>query len=176
MVSKFSSAAATLRLACDDEMTVVYEMGFDVWNGGSNLDDYLVSCRGSTKYKSGKWFVLASADNKLISSALIHDFGKVENVHLLGLGSLATTKPMRRQGYGATMVRVLTEHVLHADRDTMVFLYSDIGENFYRKLGYIALSPGLEKYLGESVCMAHCSEKLNISILDTHRDWIPKYF
>lgn len=176
MVSKFSSAGATLRLACDDEMTVVYEMGFDIWNGGSNLAEYLDTCRGSTKYKSGKWFVLASADKKLISSALIHDFGKVENVRLMGLGSLATTKPMRRQGYGATMVRVLTEHLLNTDRNTIVFLYSDIGEKFYSRLGYIALSPTLQKYSGESVCMAHCAGELNISILDTHRDWIPEYF
>jgi hypothetical protein len=50
--------AFKVRTAFPNELEEVYMMGFDAWADGASEKDYLDVCRSSTKYQSGKWYVL----------------------------------------------------------------------------------------------------------------------
>ncbi len=94
----------------------------------------------------------------------------------MGIGSLATPKKLRCLGFGSMMITILTEHLLTIEGAKIVFLYSDIGEHFYAKLRYKTLPASLQKHQGNYVCMASCTHGVDITILNEHISWIPKYF
>ena len=123
-----------IRPAQETDLNQIYMMGFDVWSGNATVEEYLNSCRDSKKYSQGRWIVLEK-DGALLSSLIIYELNK----EWAGIGSIATPKECRRQGFAAELIAgVITQLKSSAELST-VFLFSDINPTYYNRFGFVAL-------------------------------------
>jgi N-acetylglutamate synthase-like GNAT family acetyltransferase len=141
------SSSTRVRKAFPKDMDDIYLMGKDAWGKGELDPEYLVSCRSSSKYKEGEWFLLEDEKYGAISSLIVYGLSK----DTAGIGSIATTPEKRGNGCAARLI----EHVVgELDRRGMkaVFLFSDIAPRYYGRFGFAALPAEYQQHAG-SVCM-----------------------
>ncbi|WED29440.1 GNAT family N-acetyltransferase [Vibrio sp. DW001] len=145
-----------------EELDSVYLMGYDVWGEDLSLNEYLLECRNSSKYKLGCWYVLVVND-KPAASLIVYSgqFGLVK--HCYGIGSVATDNEMRGKGFASYLVQSVTHQLLNEEKARAVFLHSDINTEFYEKLGYQCIQ--------STSCMVHLDQSSN-----SFEDSIPSYF
>jgi predicted N-acetyltransferase YhbS len=136
-----------IRNAAPEELDGIYRMGFDAWGEGSPLDTYLESCRKSRKYREGTWYVLVDGKGTICSSLIRY----VLSQDTCGIGSLATPRERRRQGYAS---RLLTLALARFETEGYgnALLFSDIDPEFYRRHGFVGLPPQHQHSPG-SLCM-----------------------
>jgi predicted GNAT family N-acyltransferase len=161
-----------IREAIIEDMIEIYKMGYDVWGDNLQYERYITMCQNSNKYKKGKWYVLEATDTKqLLSSLIVYDLNLSENQIVKGIGSIATPLFLRKNGYASLLVKETIDKLEQEENCNNFFLYSDIGIEFYKGLGFIALPNDSQKYK-DSVCMYYSKENDIDSIsLD-----IPDYF
>lgn len=155
------------------EYETIYLMGVDVWGEGVSQSEYFIECRNSTKYARGTWLVLSqTCDSTPVSSILAHDFGEyLGQYRFFGVGSLATSLAVRKQGYGSKLLG-LTVSALYEQGATHLFLCADIAPEFYGKAGFRpfrTLSNG-------SIQMFHGVSDPTGEKLTLFADHIPNYF
>ncbi|MBW3697728.1 GNAT family N-acetyltransferase [Vibrio sp. T187] len=150
-----------LRKSEPSELDVIYNMGFDVWNGGLSLEEYLTGCRNSDKYRAGTWYVLIE-NGQIVSSLIVYSglFGLKEGCY--GIGSVATPLSLRGKGYASQLIRLVTAELFARSGIKAVYLHSDIGHEFYRKLGFATIA--------KTDCMLNSKDT---SLLE---EPIPEYF
>jgi len=161
-----------IRGATKEEMIGVYKMGYDVWGDNLPYEEYITMCQASNKYKKGKWYVLEATDTKqLLSSLIVYELNLSEDQIVKGIGSIATPLNLRKKGYASLLVKETINKLEQEENCNNFFLYSDIGIEFYKGLGFIVLPNDSQKYK-DSVCMYYSKENDIDSIsLD-----IPDYF
>ena len=162
------------RGALAEELDTIYIMGFDAWAGGHNLEEYLQECRNSLKYKSGRWFVLC-IDGIPVSSLLIHTFESWGNLHIRGIGSVATHPEFRKRGYGHQIVHSCIKDLSIKEQTHIFLLYSDIDPGFYESLGFVRLPLHYQRVQG-SILMAKMPLHIEISTFEKYIGKIPGYF
>jgi predicted GNAT family N-acyltransferase len=161
-----------IREAIIEDMIEIYKMGYDVWGDNLQYEEYITMCQNSNKYKKGKWYVLEATDTKqLLSSLIVYDLNLSENQIVKGIGSIATPLFLRKNGYASLLVKETIDKLEQEENCNNFFLYSDIGIEFYKGLGFIALPNDSQKYK-DSVCMYYSKENDIDSILLN----IPDYF
>jgi predicted N-acetyltransferase YhbS len=136
------------RKAMPSEFDQIYLMGSDVWAEGSEAD-YLQACRNSSKYTRGTWYVLENELGEIISSLIIYNLSPEQ----FGIGSIATLKTLRKQGYATKLISEALRHINEVSQAATVFLYSDISPEFYERFGFIRL-PLLAQRYKSTTCMA----------------------
>lgn len=161
-----------IREATSEDMKVVYLMGYDVWGHNMTSKEYLTICDGSSKYKRGKWYVLEETDtNELLSSLIVYVLNPSEGLIVRGIGSIATPIHFRHKGYASTLIKKVIHVLEQSNHCNHFFLYSDIGSDFYKKLGFIELQPSKQKYQ-DSICMYYSK----VNKIDSINFEIPNYF
>ncbi|MFS0781678.1 GNAT family N-acetyltransferase [Bacillus sp. 1P06AnD] len=161
-----------IREATICDMEAVYLMGYDAWGDNRQINEYLDMCRQSTKYQRGQWFVLeCSETGNLLSSLIVYDLTQQEGRIHKGIGSIATAPPERCKGLAATLLKGVMERMESAHQDALFFLYSDIGTDYYCKLGFKVLDDHNQKYKSH-ICMWYSSN----DHLDFMTKEIPDYF
>ena len=123
-----------IRSAQETDLNQIYMMGFDVWSGNATVEEYLNSCRDSKKYSQGRWMILEK-DGALLSSLIIYDL----NREWAGIGSIATPKELRRQGFAAELISGVIKQLQSSSELSTVFLFSDINPAYYNRFGFEAL-------------------------------------
>jgi len=136
-----------VRLAHPSEMDDIYMMGYDAWGEDESRIEYLNTCSSSPKYARGRWYVLADREGRLASSLIAYKLAP----DLFGLGSIATSPALRRQGLAAKLIAGVLR-AMKREGARAVFLYSDIDRQYYAKLGFEPL-PDLYQIKRDSVCM-----------------------
>ncbi|WIV17235.1 GNAT family N-acetyltransferase [Paenibacillus polygoni] len=161
-----------IRRATKEEMIEIYKMGYDAWGDNLPYEEYITMCQASNKYKKGTWYVLEATDTKqLLSSLIVYELNLSESQIVKGIGSIATPVYLRKNGYASLLVKEMINKLEQEENGNNIFLYSDIGIEFYKKLGFIILPNNSQKYK-DSVCMYYSKENDIDSIsLD-----IPDYF
>ncbi|MFX3617128.1 MAG: GNAT family N-acetyltransferase [Sporolactobacillus sp.] len=151
----------SIRKAEVKDLNAIYTMGYDVWGEGLNPTDYIELCRRSTKYPKGNWYLLEEKGNPLSSLIIYH-----LSVHLMGIGSVATSQDFRNQGNASILLKKIIKLYL---TETTFCLYSDINPQLYARLGFKAVP--------------ECDQPYSDTILMYYPDWIhytpeeyPKYF
>ncbi|MGE6609340.1 GNAT family N-acetyltransferase [Peribacillus sp. NPDC076916] len=161
-----------IREATKEDMIMIYMMGFDFWGDDMPSEEYITMCEDSSKYKKGKWYVLEETDTEeLLSSLIIYELNPSKELIVKGIGSIATPIHLRKNGYASLLVKETINKLEQEENCNNFFLYSDIGTNFYKKLGFIVLPNESQKY-EDSVCMYYSKE----SGLDSITYDIPSYF
>jgi predicted N-acetyltransferase YhbS len=167
--------ALIFRKATDSDLPFIFENGFDAWNSGLSLPDYIETCTASPKYKKGQWWVLENADGIIVSSLITYPMQIHPALKCIGIGSVATKPIHRGQGIAAHLMRsVISEFESH-ERPQVFLLYSDLGPKYYEQFGFSALSSQFQTKPG-SVCMVRCSADFPSSVLDSPDLALPAYF
>jgi predicted acetyltransferase len=135
-----------MREAHPHELNQVYMMGYDCWADGESRNVYLAQCAQSAKYKSGTWYVF-EVDGKLVSSLIAYAFLD----DCIGVGSIATDLLERRKGYASKLLKEFIR-LKNKQGTRAIYLHSDIGADFYQRLGFSTLSKEYQ-INRESVCM-----------------------
>lgn len=162
-----------IREATKDDMIEIYKMGYDVWGDNMPYEEYITLCQASNKYKKGKWYVLEATDTKqLLSSLIVYELNLSEDQIVKGLGSIATPLLLRKKGYASLLVKEMINKLELEENCNNFFLYSDIGIEFYKGLGFIELPNDCQKYK-DSVCMYYSKEN-EIDSISLHIP--PDYF
>lgn len=161
-----------IREATKEEMIEIYKMGYDVWGDNLPYEEYITMCQASKKYKKGKWYVLEETDTKqLLSSLIVYELNLSVDQIVKGIGSIATPLYLRKKGYASLLVKETINKLEQEEKCNNFFLYSDIGIEFYKELGFIVLPNEFQKYK-DSVCMYYSKENdIDSIVLD-----IPDYF
>ena len=124
-------------------------MGLDAWGEGSAPDEYLRTCRASSKYAAGTWVVLVEGDAPVASLLLHRDGFGLADGHV-GIGSVATAPAHRRRGFASTLVEGVVDE-LRRGGTRAAWLFADIGPAFYERLGFRRREPiGASR---DEVCM-----------------------
>ncbi|MDN3612501.1 GNAT family N-acetyltransferase [Vibrio ostreicida] len=139
-----------LRKAEANELDVIYSMGVDTWSGGLSLQAYLTSCRNSEKYAAGIWYVLVDKD-QVVSSLIVYSRMFDLREGCFGLGSVATPLELRRKGYASKLVNRIKAELFSKHACKALYLYSDIDQEFYRKLGFVSIQ--------DSDCMIYSKDQ-----------------
>ncbi len=161
-----------IREAKKEDMIEIYKMGYDVWGNNMPYGEYITMCQDSNKYKKGKWYVLEATDTKqLVSSLIVYDLHLSKAQIVKGIGSIATPSSLRRNGYASLLVKETINKLEQEENCNNFFLYSDIGIEFYKGLGFIALPADRQNYK-DSVCMYYSKE----NDIDSIPFDIPDYF
>ena len=140
-------ADSKIREARDADMISVYMMGYDAWGDGNPPPMYLEQCAASTKYKKGRWYVLADNRDNAVSSLLVHKLADT----VAGIGSIATPPELRNRGLATRLILDVLES-LNQTGVEIVYLFSDISPEFYGRLGFTSLPKEFQRYQ-ESTCM-----------------------
>jgi predicted GNAT family N-acyltransferase len=161
-----------IREATKEEMIEIYKMGYDVWGDNLPYEEYITMCQASKKYKKGKWYVLEATDTKqLLSSLIVYELNLSDDQVVKGIGSIATPLYLRKKGYASLLVKETINKLEQEEKCNNFFLYSDIGIEFYKELGFSVLPNEFQKYK-DSVCMYYSKENdIDSIVLD-----IPDYF
>jgi len=161
-----------IREAQQEDMVDIYMMGYDVWGDNLPSEEYVAMCQNSKKYKKAKWYILEETDTKeLLSSLIIYDLSPSQDEIVKGVGSIATPLHLRNNGYASLLVKETIEEMELKENSSHFFLYSDIGTDFYKKLGFVVLPKEKQRYK-DSVCMYHSK----INDVGTILFDIPNYF
>ncbi len=141
-------------------------MGYDVWSEGVSETEYLNDCRSSSKYDKGDWYALV-IDNKPVSSLVFYKdcFNLPKNY--IGIGSVSTKSSHRRSGYASILINEICKEFTNQSI-AGIYLHSDIGKNFYEKLGFESINSNT---INSSDLML---KKLNIFLAKEKS--IPDYF
>ena len=155
------------RKAHQSELDQIYMMGFDVWAEGA-CEDYLTACRSSPKYKRGTWYVLETENGHLITSLIVYALAPDQ----FGIGSIATPKHLRRQGNASQLISDVIRQIEQASPGATIFLYADIGPDFYERFNFARLPPHAQRY-GTTTCMVRGE---NTAKLFSDNIATPEYF
>lgn len=142
------------------ELDTIYAIGFDSWNNGLSDEKYLDECRGSEKYQAGTWYVLMENDDILSSLIVYHGRFNLKEGYF-GIGSVATPYKLRGKGYASHLINLVKAELFLNHNAKAIFLHSDIGHQFYNRLGFVSV--------GGSDCMyiSHDSSKFD-GVLPTY--------
>lgn len=163
-----------IREATKEDMIEIYTMGYDVWGDSMPSEEYITMCQDSSKYKKGKWYVLEATDTKrLLSSLIVYELNPTEDLNLnaKGIGSIATPLHLRKSGYASLLVKEAINKLEQEENCPEFFLFSDIGTDFYKRLGFVEL-PNEKQIYKDSVCMYYSKE----NDFDSISFYIPDYF
>ena len=106
-----------------------------------------------------------------MSSLIVYELNLSEDQIVKGIGSIATPLYLRKKGYASLLIKETIKQLEQEENYNNFFLYSDIGIEFYKRLGFIVLPNDSQKYK-DSVCMYYSKEN---DIDSTSLD-IPDYF
>ncbi|OZI11220.1 GNAT family N-acetyltransferase [Bacillaceae bacterium SAS-127] len=161
-----------IREATNEDMNEVYMMGYDVWGDAMPSEEYVTICRKSSKYEKGQWYVLEDTGKKeLLSSLIVYTLPPSGDLMVKGIGSIATPLQLRQKGYASLLVKQVIMQLEENENCQLVFLYSDIGTEFYKRLQFVEVPASKQRYQ-ESTCMYYSNGK-NVDITPFH---IPEYF
>jgi predicted N-acetyltransferase YhbS len=131
------------------DLNTIYMMGFDAWGEGRTQAAYLELCRGSAKYAKGQWFV-RDAEQQSVSSLILYADEFDLPAGCCGIGSVATAPEHRGKGHASRLVTTVVGE-LEASPTRGVYLFSEIGSDFYAKLGFEPVR--IEQPYAECICM-----------------------
>lgn len=134
--------------ATEPQVESIYRESFALWGGGLSLSNYIGLWRD---LRDAPWarahvrFVVWSGDGgEVLSSAklyrptvLIH--GRAERATVLG--ALFTPAKLRKRGHASDLVRAVLDEA-RGRGERAVLLYSDVGTDYYRDLGFRKLPAG----------------------------------
>lgn len=117
---------------------------FDIWHEGLDPAGYTRYYRGQLGTPWGsrrlrRWALLDGSE--VLASAKTYEFDAAldgRSVRVLGLGAIFTQPEHRGRGYAARLIDSLIERAA-ADRFDLALLFSEIGAEYYERLGFTAV-------------------------------------
>ena len=154
----------TVRPARDGELSRVFRLTYDLARGGS-VTRHVVACKRDRKLRSGTHFVLEDERGEFLSVVTAYLYRHPPIATAVGFANLFTPEPLRGRGY-ATRLLDGTMAFFEQKKVGVFYLLSDVGEEFYARVGFRALGVRYE-YAPECLPMIRCPEE-EWNLLSTH--------
>lgn len=166
-VSGFNLRSPTL-----NEMQTIFKMGEDVWASGQNEADYLAACSSSKKYNCGNWHLLLNSAGNTVCSSISYELPVIYGYKTIGIGSIATPKGWRKNGYALQLLTQLTQAYREQQNTEIFILFSDIENSLYTTAGFISL-PNVSE---DARMMVNVTQRALPALLDFSRTHQVSYF
>ncbi|MCG2730847.1 MAG: GNAT family N-acetyltransferase [Acetobacterium sp.] len=160
-----------IREANPEERELLFRDGYQEWSKNRTLEEYVRD--NSKEDHFGKRFVI-DLEGKIVSSLIVLNLEAIMGKPIYGIGSVLTPKPHTGKGYATMLLKNCIKQI-EKDEDALIFLFSDINPDFYKKLGFSLLPKELQKS-GKSPCMVRCGELDWHNLLEVSIDRMPAYF
>lgn len=160
-----------VREAALGERELLFRDGYQEWSKNRSLEEYIRDNSKEDNY--GKRFVI-DLEGKIISSLIVLNLKPIMGKTVYGIGSVLTPKLHTGKGYATILLKNCIKQI-EKDENALIFLFSDINPDFYKKLGFKLLPKELQKS-GKSPCMVRCGEQDWHNLLKVSIDRIPEYF
>lgn len=154
-----------VKKASDDEKAQLFRMVHDTWPHHRDMNEHVRLRLKSVQHKRPQWFVgvvttedgrnatvacgLGIYENQLVLYDVDDDRKTATNLPVAVIGAVYTAKEHRRKGRAADLIRRVMETYEARGVDTFL-LYSDIGLDYYEKLGFRPKRMILSKILSSS--------------------------
>jgi GNAT superfamily N-acetyltransferase len=132
----------SLRQGNDAEIYEVLQGSKEVWGSGISLEDYVeyhsLIRNHPWSQEHYKHLILIDEDRHILSSCKTYDYQvriDSEILRLCGIGAIFTPKRDRGLGYASQMLDYLLDELREQGFD-LAMLFSDIGIDFYARLGF----------------------------------------
>jgi len=158
------------RVAKKEEFNLLLSMGYKEWSKNRTFEKY--SLDNSKEDAIGIRYVIVD-NNQIVCSAILVKHPNLNEHELYGIGSVVTPEEFRGRGYATELLKRCISLV--DKTNAVILLYSDISPHFYEKMGFRILPDQLQKS-EKSPCMAYCSYKLWVELINTSKACIPDYF
>jgi predicted N-acetyltransferase YhbS len=125
--------------ASPEERLAAYRNVHDVWSGGLPLEEHVQRRLQSVRHNRAAWFV-GSVGGRVVSSLACYPLQfhyRGQRMPGMALGSVHTLAEYRGRGLAPRLVAWVEEHQ-RQQGNVLSLLYSDIGVQYYARLGYIA--------------------------------------
>jgi predicted N-acetyltransferase YhbS len=124
----------TARPARTDELSRVFRLTWDL-SRGMSATRHVVACKRDRKLRSGTQFVLEDDRGEFLATLTIFLYRHPPVATAVGIANVFTPEPLRRQGHATRLVEGVFDHFQNAG-ESVFYLLSDIGPNFYARLGF----------------------------------------
>lgn len=124
----------TVRPARVDELTRVFRLTYDLARGVS-ITRHVVACKRNRKLRSGTQFVLEDEAREFLSTLTAYVYRHPPVATAVGLANLFTPEPLRGRGYATRLLEGTLDH-FEREGHAVFYLLSDIGPDFYARLGF----------------------------------------
>ena len=135
-----------VQIADSAQVEAVYRESHPLWGIGLSPTDYRRQwddlCGTTWARRHARFLVLVDGENHVLSSLkhyrpLMRIVDEVRRVSVLG--AIFTLRAHRGRGHGSRLVRAVLEEA-RASGDPLALLFTDIGTEYYEKLGFRALA------------------------------------
>lgn len=161
----------TIREATQPERELLFKKAHQVWHKNRTLAEYI---RDNSKEDAFGTRYIIDRGGEIVSSLIILRLGAIIGKKVYGIGSVLTPKPHTGKGYATILLKNCLKEI-EKDGDALIFLYSDINPDFYKRLGFRLLPKELQK-TPKSPCMVRCGEQNWNTLINGSIDQIPEYF
>src|SRR5690606_22479476 len=149
------SSPMIVRRVAIDELSQVFRLTYELASGGS-VTRHVVACKRDPKLRSGTHWVLDNGRGEFLATLTTYHFRHPDGGTAVGLATLFTPEPLRRRGYARQLLEgVLAQ--LESEDERIFYLLSDIGSDFYERLGFRRL-PMMYEGAPDCIPMLRCPE------------------
>lgn len=157
------------RQALPQEIKFIVSEGYKEWSKNRTFEQYCSDNAKEDVY--GTRYVL-DVDNEIVSSLILLKLKDIAGKKAYGIGSVLTPKIHAGQGYASELLKNCIQKEKEA---SLIFLYSDINPEFYKRLNFKILPSQFQRY-EKSACMVYCNDVNWNELLNCSIDSIPNYF
>lgn len=160
-----------IREATQQERELLFKDAHRVWHKNRTLEEYV---RDNSKEDAFGIRYIIDLVGEIVSSLIVLKLEPILETKVYGIGSVLTPKPHSRKGYATILLKNCIQQI-EKDGDALIFLYSDINPDFYKKQGFRLLPPELQKTV-KSPCMIKCSDAIWEKLKNIPVEVLPDYF
>ncbi|HEX3075400.1 MAG TPA: GNAT family N-acetyltransferase [Lachnospiraceae bacterium] len=158
------------RKAMKNEIEGLFMEGYKVWSKNRSFEQYCIDNGKEDAY--GTRYVI-DENGEIVSSMILLNLKSILERKVYGIGSVITPKLHGHKGYASKLLTQSIEE--HTEKESIIFLYSDVHPSFYEQFLFRALPDYLQK--GKSgICMVRCEESIWSQLIKSPLDIIPDYF
>jgi predicted GNAT family N-acyltransferase len=153
-----------------NEIDGLFKEGYKVWSKNRTFEQYCIDNGKEDAY--GTRYVIDN-NGEIVSSLILLNLKSILGRKVFGIGSVITPKLHEHKGYASKLLTQCIEQ--HTDKESIIFLYSDVHPSFYEQFHFRVLPDYLQK--GKTgICMVRCDESIWSQLIKSQLDIIPDYF
>jgi len=160
-----------IREATQQERELLFKDAHRVWHKNRTLEDYI---RENSKEDAFGTRYIIDLEGDIVTSLIVLRLEPLIGKKVYGIGSVLTPKPHTGKGYATILLKNCIQQI-EKDGSSLIFLYSDINPDFYKRLQFRLLPKELQKK-PKSPCMVRCGDAIWEKLQNVSVETLPDYF
>lgn len=158
------------RQAKKEEKKLLLMQGYNQWPKNRSFEQY---CIDNAKEDTCGIRYVVEESGEIVSSLAMLQLGIISGRTAYGIASVLTPQVHTGKGYASELIKKCI--TTKSDRNTPIFLYSEISPAFYERFGFRVLPQKLQKRVN-SPLMVLCGDDVWTQLMECTREDMPDYF